>query len=288
MTPRMHFISGLPRAGSTLLAAILRQNPRLHAAMTSPVGELFRLNLSALGRGRDVGIFLDEQQKKDLLAAIVDCYYRPHTDKAVILDTNRGWTAHLAALLSLYPEAKVICCVRNVAWVLDSIERLIRRNAFDSSRIFQSDTERATVFSRVAALTNRERMVGYAWSAAKEAYYGEHSRSLLIVEYDVLAQQPAPTLERIYAFLDEPPFVHDLDNVDYAEPDFDAFAQTPGLHTVRRKVTFEPRQTVLPPELFANFVGLSFWRDPQGSAATRITMPDEQPSAGAGGASALG
>lgn len=35
-----HFISGLPRSGSTLLAAILRQNPRFLAATTSPVGEV--------------------------------------------------------------------------------------------------------------------------------------------------------------------------------------------------------------------------------------------------------
>ena len=34
----IHFISGLPRAGSTLLAALLRQNPRFSAGMTSPVG----------------------------------------------------------------------------------------------------------------------------------------------------------------------------------------------------------------------------------------------------------
>ncbi|MBD9680249.1 sulfotransferase, partial [Pseudomonas sp. PDM18] len=33
-----HFISGLPRSGSTLLSAILLQNPRFHAGMSSPVG----------------------------------------------------------------------------------------------------------------------------------------------------------------------------------------------------------------------------------------------------------
>ena len=33
---KMHFISGLPRSGSTLLSAILRQNPRFYAAMSSP------------------------------------------------------------------------------------------------------------------------------------------------------------------------------------------------------------------------------------------------------------
>ncbi|MGI4764644.1 MAG: sulfotransferase, partial [Janthinobacterium lividum] len=33
----MHFISGLPRSGSTLLAALLRQNPTVHAHISSPV-----------------------------------------------------------------------------------------------------------------------------------------------------------------------------------------------------------------------------------------------------------
>ena len=37
---RFHFISGLPRSGSTLLAALLRQNPRFHAGMSGPVAGL--------------------------------------------------------------------------------------------------------------------------------------------------------------------------------------------------------------------------------------------------------
>ena len=46
----IHFISGLPRSGSTLLAALLRQNPRFSAGMTSPVGSLFNAMLSATSR----------------------------------------------------------------------------------------------------------------------------------------------------------------------------------------------------------------------------------------------
>jgi sulfotransferase len=36
----IHFMSGLPRAGSTLLSAILRQHPRFHAGITDQVGSL--------------------------------------------------------------------------------------------------------------------------------------------------------------------------------------------------------------------------------------------------------
>ena len=36
----IHFISGLPRSGSGLLAAILQQNPRLTASFQSPIGQV--------------------------------------------------------------------------------------------------------------------------------------------------------------------------------------------------------------------------------------------------------
>ena len=275
MTTRLHFISGLPRSGSTLLAGILRQNPRFHAAMTSPIGGLFSVMLNAMSRGNETALFIDDTQRQELLAALFETYYRPQQDKDVIFDTNRVWCARLPALLSLFPEAKVICCVRSVAWVMDSIERLVRKNAFEPSRLFATAEERATVFSRVDALAHRDRMVGFAWSALKEAYYGEHGRSLLILEYDILAQRPAETLRLIYQFLNEPAFDHDFETVDYAEPEFDAQLSTPGLHTVKRRVEFVPRRTVLPPDLFQKFAALSFWRDPAGSTAFRITVqPD--------------
>ncbi|MEZ2280070.1 MAG: sulfotransferase [Microcoleus sp.] len=51
---RSHFISGLPRSGSTLLAALLRQNPRFHSAMTSPIGGASRSNVVSHERRQSV------------------------------------------------------------------------------------------------------------------------------------------------------------------------------------------------------------------------------------------
>ena len=243
--------------------------------MTSPVGQLFNVMLNAMGPGNETALFIDEAQKKELLAGLFECYYRGHEDKSVIFDTSRLWCARLPALLALFPDAKVVCCVRSVAWIMDSIERLVRQNAFEPSRLFVNAEERATVFSRVEALAHRDRTVGFAWSALKEAYYGEHGRSLLILEYDILAQRPAETLNLIYDFLGEPSFQHDFTAVDYAAPAFDAQLATPGLHTVRRTVDFVPRRTILPPDLFQKYAALSFWRDPAGSAAFRITVQPE-------------
>ena len=271
--PRLHFISGLPRAGSTLLAGILRQNPRFHAAMSGPVTGLVAALLNAMGPQNETAVFLDEERRVAVLRAVFEAYYRPQAEagKAVVFDTSRAWCARLPLIRTLFPGAKVLCCVRNVAWVLDSFERLVRRNALSPAKLFATAEERQTVYSRVEALAHRDRVVGFAWSALKEAYYGEQSDALLLLDYDILTRRPRETMRLVYEFLGEELFEHDFEAVEYDEPEFDAGLGAPGLHSVRRRVEHVPRRTVLPPDLFERYAGLSFWQDPAGSAAFRIT-----------------
>lgn len=276
---KAHFISGLPRSGSTLLAALLRQNPRFHAAMTSPVGGLVDRMLEAMSEDNEFSVFISQEQKRTLIASIFSAYYSPQADKQVIFDTNRLWCSKLPLIQELFPEAKVICCVRNIAWIMDSIELLIRRNAFDVSRLFNNPAERATVYSRTEALSQGTRLVGYAYNALKEAFYSEQSASLLLVDYELLTINPAKTMSLIYQFIGEDYFEHDFDSVEYQEPEFDNKLKTPGLHQVRSKVEFKPRKTILPPDLFERFDGLSFWTDATNSRASAIVA---KPQSGMG------
>lgn len=271
MSRRYHFISGLPRSGSTLLAALLLQNPRFHAGMTSPVGSLFAGMLRQLGAGSEFGSVVSTEQRRRLVRGLFDAYYADQPGKDVVFDTNRMWCAHMPALMDQFPGAKVIACVRNVAWVMDSIERRYRANPYEITRLFNDDTERNTVYSRVDTLAQRNRLVGYPWAALKEAFYGEHASSLLLVDYDLLANAPHKVLPLIYRFLGEEAFEHDFGNVAYEAPEFDESLGLHGLHTVRSKVSFEPRRTLLPPDLFEQYAALSFWKDTAGSAASVIT-----------------
>ena len=274
MKHTFHFISGLPRSGSTLLSAILKQNPRIHAAMSSPIGHIFRAIFGAMGAENEFAIFLDEKQKRAILENLFHSYYGSMEDpRRVIFDTNRLWTTRMPILQQLFPGSKVICCVRNPAWIMDSVEQLIRKNALDNSKLF-SQADGATVYSRAEALQRRDRMIGFAWSALKEAYFGEHADKLLLVEYDLLVKHPRETMDLIYQFTEEKPFEHDFKNVEYEAEDFDAFMHTKGLHSVRREVSFKPRQTVLPPDLFKQFESLQFWNEPHPTQAHRIIMQD--------------
>lgn len=72
---KLHFISGLPRSGSTLLAGLLRQNPRFHAAMTGPVLPMVQALLNTFTAANETAVFLDEERRRAILRAAVDAYY---------------------------------------------------------------------------------------------------------------------------------------------------------------------------------------------------------------------
>src|SRR5690606_25402318 len=195
--------------------------------------------------------------------------YYADKNQPVIFDTNRHWTARLHQLVELFDDFKMICCVRNPAWIMDSFETIHRKNPFDYSRMFNA-ASRQTVYSRCEALINSAGSVGSAWTALKEAYYGEFSDRLLLVDYDLLTQHPARTIELIYRFIDEPLFSHDFDNVDYAESEFDQNLGVKGLHTVQKKVEFKSRRSILPPDLFVKYQEMDFWQDSTGTSANII------------------
>ena len=267
---KFHFISGLPRSGSTLLAGILRQHPKYFAAISSPVALLINSVLEQMGAGSEFYPFFDLQKRKHICQSLFQAYYHEHSSKEIIFDTNRLWTARLHQLTELLPdEFKIICCVRNPAWVMDSFERIYRKNPFDYSRMYNPQT-RQNVYSRCESLMTALGTFGSAWTALKEAYYGEYSEKLLLVDYDLLASQPARCLELIYQFLGESPYPHDYQNVEYEEGEFDNLLGVKGLHKVKQKVEFKPRRTILPPDLFAKYSDMAFWQDKAGTSASTI------------------
>lgn len=269
-----HFISGLPRSGSTLTAALLRQNPRFHAGMTGPVAGLFEGVIAQVSAGSELSTMVDDSQRARILRGLFDSYYADQNEP-VIFDTSRSWTAQLPALMKLFPNAKVICLVRDVAWIMDSMERQFRDNAFENTRLFNNPAERSTVYTRVEAMAGANRLVGFPWHALREACYSEFADRVMLVEYDLLTARPAAVMPLIYEFLGEESFEHDFDNVQYDAPRFDAQLGLDGLHRVHQKVEPRPRRTILPPDLFERYSQLSFWRDLPNSAAFRITANED-------------
>lgn len=274
ITRTFHFISGLPRSGSTLLSAILRQNPRFHAGISSPVAGLVSGLLAQVSAGSEFAALVDRDQRRALVSGLFHSYYGKYPNE-VIVDTNRIWCARLPLLLDLFPQSKVIACVRNVAWVMDSIERLYRADPFEHTRLFGGNPGRSTVYTRLEGLVQHDQMVGSAWAALREAYFSEQAESLLLVDYELLSRAPQQVIPLVYQFLGEPEFAHDFERIEYDAADFDLQLGVPGLHKVRAKVEFHARRTVLPPDLFDKYSKLSFWGD---RSASRANVISNQPA----------
>lgn len=269
MTKTFHFISGLPRSGSTLLSALLRQNPRFHAGIMSPLAPLASSFVAQVSTGSEISTMISMEQRKRMLEGLFDNYYQDYPED-IIFDTNRSWTAQLPLLMQLFPNAKIICCVRNISWIMDSLERRFRANGFENTRLFTNPSERATVYTRVETLAHPNRLVGLAYQALREACWSEHSANLMLVDYDVLVERPKDVMRMLYMFIGEEPFSHDFENVEYAAPEFDAELGVAGLHKVHQKVAKRPRDTILPPDLFRKYAKMSFWHDLEGSSAVRL------------------
>lgn len=230
--------------------------------MTSPVAAL----VSALHpkmTGGEFGVFFDDPKRVQVLKAIFSAY---HADRVatlaapqVIFDTNRSWTGRIALLASLYPQAKIICCVRSIAWIIDSVETMLAKNPLQVSRVF-SFQPGSSVYGRTETLMNSDKgLIGLPWSTLREAWFGDYADRLVLLPYDHLVKEPRRTLQRLYDVLDEPGFEHDFGNVIYDEPDYDAHIGMPGLHSVRQKVEHRERRPVIPPDIFAKYANAHFW-----------------------------
>lgn len=216
-----HFISGLPRAGSSLLAALLRQDPQLHADVTSPVARLYAAMLMGMSEEHPSNVQIDDAQRVRLLRAVFDAYYQDRQELGTVFDTNRAWCSRLTGLARLFPRSRMICCVRDVGWIVDSFERLAQSQPLRLSALFGYDPE-DSVSMRADLLTAPRGVVGYALDGLRQAFYGDHADRLLLLRYDTLAQRPAQAMEQVYAFLQLPAFAHDYAGVQAEAERFDA------------------------------------------------------------------
>ena len=262
MEKTFHFISGLPRSGSTLLSALLRQNPQIHARVVSPTFDLLHAILPKMSQMSEFNAFFNNGIRKTILRSIVESFYS-QTDREIIFDSNRLWTTRLNLLLELFPDAKFICMVRDVNEILNSFEILLARNPLEMTAMF-GYSPGASVYSRVEHLMNSQvGVAGLPWIGLREAWFGEHADRLVIIDYDVLVQSPQHVLDMLYARLNLAAYRHDLSDVGYSEPGFDQNLGMPGLHDVRETISKSYNRMLLPPDIIAKHSGHSFWKYPQ-------------------------
>lgn len=244
MTKTYHFMAGLPRSGSTVLSAILNQNPKVYSSpQTDLLSMLYEIE-SSIPKYQSYQAKLMHPNFASVLYGMADNFYDP-IDKPVIIDKNRGWgTPYNWDNLSLYvnPEGKIILTMRPILEILASFIRVAQKTHKATTNMPYLDTSLYVTHYREA----NDAQIEYLMAPNREIdrailsianLIKNHKNKVLIVWFDDLLKAPQGTMNNIYDFLDLDHFDHNFNNLK-AVDNYDDLAGygTIGLHDVRQKL----------------------------------------------------
>lgn len=258
---KYHFISGLPRSGSTLLSTILKQNPRFTTNISDPLHGYVKSITQVTNTAAGMESMVSVEKRRSIMHGLFETYY--HDGSEVCFNTNRGWSSDTALLKDLYPNFKMIVCIRDIPWVLDSFEQLNVKNPHTIKPLYHHQ-DLSNVYDRTHMLMgNMQNFAGYVAAPlanVRHSMYCNERNQLLYVDYEHLVKQTSQVMRQIYEFLNEPFFQHDFENVEDSYDEFDSQAKIAGLHTVRKKVSWVDRRSILPDDLWRQYEQSTFWK----------------------------
>lgn len=229
----LHFIAGLPRSGSTMLASILHQNPEIHAEAVSglhPVLSSVHANWGEIAANNENP---NPKAKLGVLKGILSGYY-DYVDRPIIIDKDRGWISQIGLVEAITQKpVKIICTVRNPAEILASFEKIRKNNPTEFVLPDRSLRERSTVASRAYFYSAPEGALGLAHQGIKDAVTMGYLDRLLFVDYSRFCNSPKSQLKRIYEFLELPEYEHDLTNIKELGTFNDIVVGLPNLHKIK-------------------------------------------------------
>ncbi len=266
------FMAGLPRSGSTLLGALLNQNPRIHTEPASPVMDFVMAVNKSVEKNEHYAAYPKQQSVFAVVQSIFQAYYWD-VAKPVVFDKNRGWPGQIKGLEQcVVPKAKIICPVRNIDEVLASLLKIAHNNPFNPETGKLNFIDHSLLLinkpindeSRCDLIMSDKGMIGQCMGAMQDCVKNGFQDRLHFVEYDCLVNDPQSALNGIYEFIEEEPFTeHNFKEIrnEFREKDTEVFS-VPTLHEIASKIQrskTDPK-AILPEKYYEECQGKEFWR----------------------------
>jgi sulfotransferase len=242
MKKTFFFMAGLPRSGSTLLSAILNQNPDIYVTPTADTSilmlSLYRtsINLETFRSG------YAPEGYKNIMAKLPEAFYE-HIDKPYIIDKNRTWgipeNIECAKLFS--DDIKIIAPVRPILEILASFVNLAEKNPnnFIDKFLYNYPVSQFRTINdaRCDALMAADHQIELNIYSISTALDSEYTDKFHFVAYSDLVSKPEKVIEAIYDFLDIPKFEHTFNNLkwDLMPNEVEVYGM-PTMHKIRPKI----------------------------------------------------
>jgi len=230
MNNTIHFLSGLPRSGSTVLSSLLNQHPEIHSTTTSGLIDIMGALCIAWEQSpTTIAQDAEKEEAYRMLRSVMSSKYET-VQKNIVIDKNRGWSnpqimETMEKVLGRSP--KIIATVRNPADCAASFIRIAKPN--DNVMFLQTSQLIKHLKSSYATLN-----LGYE----------KYPKNFCFIDYDDLIQSPQKQMDKILEFLELNSFKFDFNNIDtkvVAEKDDDAWG-IPNLHKISPKLAKQHNQ----------------------------------------------
>lgn len=262
-----YFMSGLPRTGSSLLSALLNQNPRFYCGPSTPIASTMQTLEDHFGKDELYKASPVPYYKDATIGALLPNYYNG-IDKPVIIDKNRSWLRRIDKIQYYFgiENPKIICTVRDLSEILASFIEMIHRNNSTGTNFVDKELSKVKApindFSRCQLIAS-DGPLGRSYSGLQIAIDMGFRPNIHFVEYNDLMSDPRNTMIKIYEFLGEEYFEHDFNNVQKTvQEDDGAIYGLPDMHDVRpsiKSISKNPSE-VIPQKVIDDVKGLEFWR----------------------------
>jgi sulfotransferase len=263
MTAKFVGVTGLPRAGSTLLCQLLAQHPEIHCE-----GHSSPLCNTMLGIRRMVS---DDTFFLSQLDHSFDTSYSHLTtamrgfcrgwygdiNKKLVVDKNRAWLHAVELLLQLEPDARLIVCLRELGQIYGSIEAQHQRTILVDFIDHLADYDR---FGRADMLFAKDKAIGsplislHAVPDLPKAVQ-EH---LYFLRFEDLMDQPAVCMSHLYAWLGVAPSAIDVDKISVGAQESDSHYHMKYPHRQSERIV-KPVRHDIPPRIQAQIETACGW-----------------------------
>ena len=230
---KIFFLSGFPRAGNTLLASLLNQNPDIGASVNGLPMEAMKV-LFLLKETDIFKNYPDYQAVDNLLDMVYFNYYKHWNYKYIIDRAPAGTSSNLMLLKQhLRQPIKIIVLVRPILEVLASFIKWA--NNEPSAYIHKWGK---TTTDKCHWLMSKHNQINKEIANLENLLKPDNRQYALFIEYHNLVKNPQKVLDKIYQFLDIPKYKHrftKLDQLKVNGMEYDDTYVGQNLHTIHTK-----------------------------------------------------
>ena len=206
MTTRFVGVSGLPRAGSTVLCQLLAEHPDIDCeGHSSPLCNALLMLRRFVSDDQFMLAQLDVQFERtyaNFKSAMQGFLHGWHakSGKAVAIDKNRAWLHCVEMLLDLDPQTKLLVTIRELGQIYGSIEAQHQKSILLDFSDHLADYDR---IGRADRLFASDKAIGAPLSSirAVEDLPPKVKERLYFVKFEDLMTKPVQVMSGVYAWL---------------------------------------------------------------------------------------